>query len=200
MAYDCIDMISPDILQHDVLGALGCIYLPKRANLLCEIKARSFTEDDLVLQIQRYVPEGLGAELYDSEILTIPSDALLADVEHMLWDINQTIPPLATPVWILGVEEIDILRSTWDMAYRFSTFSKWHVLPSPERSPAVVRCLEMYAGAFVVGNRPFSFWDSTESKRKQWVLNWMRLHQKHMLLPTFLDGFRQTQFYQKPFS
>ena len=157
MAYDCIDMISPDILQHDVLGALGCIYLPKRANLLCEIKARSFTEDDLVLQIQRYVPEGLGAELYDSEILTIPSDALLADVEHMLWDINQTIPPLATPVWILGVEEIDISRSTWDMAYRFSTFSKWHVLPSPERPPAVVRCLEMYAGAFGGWKSAFQF-------------------------------------------
>ena len=132
----------------DILGAKGSRFAPNRCNLLLEVDDRSLTEEDLVLNIRRFRPEGFGVECFMADVLEIPMEAPIPGSDLLIWDINATLPPTGQRLWVLGVKEINMVRGEWDMAYLFDTKSTWLIAPTPEQTSGPLRCLDFFAGAY----------------------------------------------------
>ena len=149
MAYSFFqDNLQEDLEHMDILGAKGSRFAPNRCNLLLEVDDRSLTEEDLVLNIRRFRPEGFGVECFMADVLEIPMEAPIPGSDLLIWDINATLPPTGQRLWVLGVKEINMVRGEWDMAYLFDTKSTWLIAPTPEQTSGPLRCLEFFAGAY----------------------------------------------------
>lgn len=107
-----------------------------------------FTEDDLVLQVQRFQPEGFGADLFLADLLTIPQQECINDRDLLIWDVCQTIPPTGQLVWILNAMEVNTIRGNWDLAFLADSQTSWIIAPNPVLDQKPLRCLELFAGAY----------------------------------------------------
>ena len=142
------DNLLEDILAIDILGSKGCKFAMTRCNLLLEVRDRMFTEDDLVLQVQRFQPEGFGADLFLADLLTIPQQECINERDLLIWDVCQTIPPTGQLVWILNAMEVNTVRGNWDLAFLADSQTSWIIAPNPVLDQKPLRCLELFAGAY----------------------------------------------------
>ena len=76
MASEIYDLLLPELLQFDVLGASGCGIPNPRCNLLLVVKQIHFADDD-----------------------TLNENQLL------FWDIQQSLPPCQVKIWIFNAIE-----------------------------------------------------------------------------------------------
>ena len=149
MAYKFIEEhLADDIRTIDILGATGCRFANERCNLLLEVAYRSFSEDDLILGVQRFRPAGFGADHFMVDIMEIPTEVPLPEQDQLIWDASTTIPPLGYKVWFINVLEDNMIRGSWDLAFRFDAQSTWMIAPEPSKTPSSLRCLELFAGAY----------------------------------------------------
>ena len=137
-----------DLLKIDIPGASGSIFAPSRCNLRMEISNRWFSEDDLVLEIQCYSPEGFGVEGFLNDSMIIPTEHMTQGTERMIWDVQKCMPPLRKQVWALNLLEIDVIHGKWDLGYLFDQHSTWMTAPRPSEDQTTLRCLELFAGAY----------------------------------------------------
>ena len=132
----------------DILGSLGCRFAPPRCNLLLEITNRWLGEDDLILEIQRYRPEGFGADHFLVDIMEIPKEAILPETDLLIWDVNVALPPMGQQLWFLNILEENMVRGVWELGFKFDTKSSWLIAPRPTLQQRPLRCLEFFAGAY----------------------------------------------------
>ena len=159
----------------DILGAKGSRFAPNRCNLLLEVDDRSLTEEDLVLNIRRFRPEGFGVECFMADVLEIPMEAPIPGSDLLIWDINATLPPTGQRLWVLGVKEINMVRGEWDMAYLFDTKSTWLIAPTPEQTSGPLRCLDFFCWSiWGVEEFPGSFGKIQHPFTNSWYWNWWK--------------------------
>ena len=149
MAYRFLcDNLIEDIQKIDILGSKGCKVATERCNLLLEIQERRFSQDDLVLQVQRFQPEGFGVDYFLADLLEIPMEERIQECDQLIWDVNLTIPPLGQLIWVMNATEINMVQGRWDFAYLADGKTTWMIAPTPCMDGRPFRCLEFFAGAY----------------------------------------------------
>ena len=142
------DHLKEDLISIDILGSKGCRFAPPRCNLLLGITNRWLGEDDLVLEIQRFSPEGLGADNFMADIMEIPKEETLPETDLLIWDVNLALPPMGSQLWFLNVLEENMVRDVWELGFKFDAKSSWLIAPQPSLQQRPFRCLEFFAGAY----------------------------------------------------
>ena len=92
------DNLWEDLLKIDILGAKGCRFAPPRCNLLLEVTDRWLSDKDVLLGIQRFMPDGFGVEHFMADIMNVPTEHVLPETDQLIWDVNTTIPPTGQQV------------------------------------------------------------------------------------------------------
>ena len=132
--------ISDDLLDHDVLGAIGCQLPAGRRNLLVETTIRQFSEDHIDLQTKQLSPEGFGYFRFGVDSMTVPGIDTLNEDVTIIWDVCQQMPPLNCRVWLLSV----VVTDGWD--FIFDGLSTWLHAEKPSRVGRPLHILELFAG------------------------------------------------------
>ena len=145
MAFDFGEVLGHDLAWFDVSGARGSLEFPLRTNLLVVTKEVFFDEDQLILKVDHFSPEGFGYHQFQLDHLAIPSVEKLSEDILILWDVQKSIPPIGDAVWIMGVTELEFLQenhfNTTDDAF-------WMPLLERQHSPSNIRLLELCAGGY----------------------------------------------------
>ena len=142
------DNLLEDLLKIDILGSKGSRFALPRCHLLLEINNRWLSEDDLLLEIQTYRPDGFGIDLFMLDVMEIPKEEIICETDQLLWNVNLALPPRGTQLWMLNLLEENMIRGKWDLAYRFDSKSSWMNAPQPSLQQTPLRCLELFAGAY----------------------------------------------------
>ena len=125
------DNLLEDLLKIDILGSKGSRFAPPCCHLLLEINNRWLSEDDLLLEIQTYRPDGFGIDLFMLDVMEIPKEEIICETDQLLWNVNLALPPRGTQLWMLNLLEENMIRGKWDLAYRFDSKSSWMNAPQP---------------------------------------------------------------------
>ena len=148
MAFDWEETLGPVLAWFDISGARGSLEIPHRTNLLVMNKEIFFDEDNLVLKVDHFSPEGYGYHRFHSDNLDIPSIEKLQEDIMVVWDVQATMPPIGSLVWVMGVSEIDEFDNSEGFTFQTEDDAFWLPLLNRQISPPSIRLLEFCAGGY----------------------------------------------------
>ena len=130
----------------DILGTKWCIPIKRRHNILVNIYDRFTEHGDRAYKFCQFAPEGLWADVFQQDFMSIPPVESLADQQFLIWDID-TPPLMNTKIWLFDVTEDIMHMDHLIYTYRYDRKSSWTPLPSPS-SQGPIKIAEFFAGGF----------------------------------------------------
>ena len=142
----CPHEILHELQFHDVLGCKGCRWPSPQHSILVVPQYRKFDDINLALVVDRFEPEGFGIDEFGKDHLSIPTDTLVHSQETILWDVNQTLPPLGQKIWLRNV--IEGWNFPGDFDFLFGGSSMWLLVQPEIRNLQGLHFLELFAGGY----------------------------------------------------
>ena len=137
--------IQEILLQYDILGSAGCHFGHSKHSLLVSIQDWFLFEDSIMVKFDQMTPEGWGLERFPHDFVDIPGDSKLNEALTLLWDIQQPLPELYTPIWLLGVTEY---QGFLGIDFQTTTDFQWLHATGARHTYGTLRILELCSGGF----------------------------------------------------